>query len=123
MALALAYALVGQLVLAGAAMSGVAAAQLSRAPGAVDFRTLFCRPSANAGGADTPAGSSTPGCCLAGCGMLAGTGPLPEAVALANLTPRFLRLARLGVQPKAPPAEARRAPHQPRAPPMGARSA
>lgn len=111
-ALAVAYALVAQLLLAGAA------AALAAGPARDgDFRTLFCRPSASAGHPDAPSGGTVPGCCLMGCGVLTALAAAPPAGAfLAPLRP-FVRLPRLASGKDAPPAGWRRTAHLARAPP------
>lgn len=113
-ALAVAYALVGQLVLAGAAVALTAGPARDG-----DFRTLFCRPSANAGRSDAPSGSPVSGCCLMGCGVLNALGAAPPASAFAAPLRPFVLLSRLGPGADAPPRGWRRSAHLARAPPSG----
>lgn len=110
-ALALAYALVVQLVLAGAAAALAAGPATAGEPG-----VPFCRPGAR--GADAPSsGGALPACCLLGCGLLAAMGPIPPADPLAAPHRPFARISRLDAGEDGHLPRWRRSAHLARAPP------
>lgn len=111
-ALTLAYALVGQLVLASSAIA------LTVGPGRDgDFRILFCNPGGGAAPGQAPSGGHLPVCCALGCGFLNAFAPTPPGGGLAGPVRAFVRLARQGLEARLPPLRSRWSAHLARAPP------
>lgn len=114
-ALALAYALVGQLVLASSALA------LTASPAREgDFRTLFCHLSGGAGRPDAPSGGSLPLCCLLGCGLLNALAPTPPVGGLLAPLRLFVLAERQPPEARFPALQWRRTAHLARAPPAPA---
>lgn len=114
-ALAVAYALVAQLVLAGAV------AALAAAPGGDgDFRALICRPSAGSGGHGAPVGDGLPACCLFGCGVLNSLASAPPPAAFSPPPRVHAMLSPRAGGWQAQPGGWRRSAHLARAPPQPA---
>ncbi|MFH3480093.1 hypothetical protein [Xanthobacter variabilis] len=114
-ALAVAYGLVGQLVLASAVLALAVGPER-----AGSFRTVLCTPSGGAAPEHAPAGSHLPACCQLGCGFLNTLAPTPPGGGLAAPLLAFVRLARLGSEPQLSPPLGRRSAHLARAPPPAA---